>query len=100
MIKDITGEGIVYQQIAYLMRSGAPDSLDLMVAFNYAHMAMDLVLKNQSGRMVALRGGVYTDIPISMIQQGRKHVDVGELYDIDQYRPKIRHVAGMPMFLS
>lgn len=99
-IKEITGENIIYQQIAYLMRSGAPDSLDLMVAFNYAHMAMDMILKGQSGRMVALRGGVYTDIPISMIMQGRKQVDVGELYDIDKYRPKIRHVAGMPMFLS
>ncbi len=100
LIKKITGENIIYQQLAYLMRSGAPDSLDLMVASNYAHMAMDMVLKGQSGRMVALRGGVYTDIPISMIMQGRKQVDVGELYDIDQYKPKVRHVAGMPMFLS
>jgi 6-phosphofructokinase 1 len=100
LIKELTGQDIIYQQIAYLMRSGAPDSLDLMVAFNYAHMAMDLILKGQSGRMVALRGGVYTDIPISMIMQGRKVVDVGELYDIENYRPKIRHVAGMPMFLS
>lgn len=100
LIKEITGQHIIYQQLAYLMRSGAPDSLDLMVAFNYAHMAMDMVIKGQSGRMVALRGGIYTDIPISMIMQGRKTVDVGELYDIDQYKPKIRHVAGMPMFLS
>jgi 6-phosphofructokinase 1 len=99
-IKEYTGENIIYQQIAYLMRSGVPDSLDLMVAYNYAHMAMDMVLKGQSGRMVALRGGIYTDIPVSMIMQGRKVVDVGELYDIDQYRPKVRHVAGMPMFLS
>ncbi len=99
-IKDHTGENIIYQRIAYLMRSGAPDSLDLMVAFNYAHMAMDMILRGQSGRMVALRGGVYTDVPISMVMQGRKQVDVGELYDIVQYKPKVRHVAGMPMFLS
>lgn len=100
MLKEITGEDILYQQLGYLMRSGAPDSLDLMVAFNYAHMAMDMALKNQSGRMCALQGGVYTDIPISMITQGRKTVDVGELYDIENYRPKVRSVAGMPMFLN
>ncbi len=100
LIKQITGEEIIYQQLAYLMRSGAPDSLDLMVAFNYAHMAMDMILKGQHGRMVALSKGVYTDIPISMIMQGRKVVDVSELYDLDQYKPKVRHVAGMPMFLS
>src|SRR6478672_2731734 len=36
LIGRITGEGIVLQQVAYLMRSGSPDSLDLMVATNYA----------------------------------------------------------------
>jgi 6-phosphofructokinase 1 len=28
-----------------------------------------------------------------------RRVDVGELYDAAQYRPKVRHVAGKPMFL-
>ena len=28
-----------------------------------------------------------------------KRVDVDELYDSDQYRPKVRHVTGKPMFL-
>ncbi len=57
LIGRITGEGIVLQHVAYLMRSGSPDSLDLMVATNYAVMAADLVLEGASGRMVALRGG-------------------------------------------
>jgi 6-phosphofructokinase 1 len=26
-------------------------------------------------------------------------VDVGALYDVEAYRPKIRHVDGKPMFL-
>src|SRR5690606_11037564 len=43
MIKELTGENTLYQQVAYLMRSGAPDSLDLMVSANYAQMAMGLV---------------------------------------------------------
>jgi 6-phosphofructokinase 1 len=30
---------------------------------------------------------------------GVKRVDVDELYDADNYRPKIRHVMGKPMFL-
>jgi hypothetical protein len=28
-----------------------------------------------------------------------RRVDVDELYDVDQYQPKVRHVAGKPMFL-
>jgi 6-phosphofructokinase 1 len=99
MLRAITGEGIIYQQIAYLMRSGSPDSLDLMVANNYAVMAADLAAEGLSGRMVALRSGTYTNTPISVTREGVKRVDVDELYDAAQYRPKVRHVGGKPMFL-
>jgi 6-phosphofructokinase len=99
LLTEITGEAIIYQQIAYLMRSGQPDSLDLMVATNYANMAADLALEGSSGRMVALRGGTYTNVPISETSDGVKRVDVDELYDAENYRPKIRHVMGKPMFL-
>ena len=71
----------MYQQVAYLMRSGRPDSLDLMVATNYAVMAADLAVEGASGRMVALRGGTYTAVPLSVTREGVKRVDVGELYD-------------------
>jgi len=98
-LKQITGEGIVEQQLGYLVRSGSPDSLDLMVATNYAVMAADLALEGSSGRMVALRGGTYTNVAISVTREGVKRVDVDELYDADQYRPKLRHVGGKPMFL-
>ena len=99
LLTELTGEDIIYQQIAYLMRSGRPDSLDLMVATNYANMAADLALEGSSGRMVALRGGTYTSVPITMTSEGVKRVDVDELYDVEAYRPKIRHVMGKPMFL-
>jgi 6-phosphofructokinase len=98
-LKEITGEGIIYQQLGYLMRSGSPDSLDLMVAINYAVMAADLVIEGNVGRLVALRNGNYVNVPIAVTRQGVKRVDVSALYDIDAYRPKIRHVDGKPMFL-
>ncbi|MBK8020203.1 MAG: ATP-dependent 6-phosphofructokinase [Chloroflexi bacterium] len=100
MLKQITGQNIIYQQLSYLMRSGAPDSLDLMVAANFAHMAMSLVERGESGRLVCLQRGVYSDVPISTLAQGKKRVNVAELYDTDCYRPRIRHVLGMPMFLT
>jgi 6-phosphofructokinase 1 len=99
LLKEQTGHDTIYQQIGYLMRSGAPDSLDLMVATNYAVMAADLAIEGASGRMVALRGGTYTHVPISVTREGVKRVDVDELYDAEAYRPKVRHVLGKPMFL-
>ena len=98
-LKQITGEGIIYQQIGYLMRSGQPDALDLMVATNYAVMAADLLLEGTHGRLVALRNGIYVNVPIQEVREGEKRVDVEALYDVDEYRPKIRHVDGKPMFL-
>jgi 6-phosphofructokinase 1 len=99
MLKSVTGIHIINQTIGYLMRSGSPDSLDLMVANNFAVMATDLAIEGLSGRMVALRGGTYTNVPISVIGEGVKRVDVGEMYDSEAYRPNIRHVSGKPMFL-
>ncbi len=99
LLKEITGQGIIYQQLGYLMRSGSPDSLDLMVAINYAVMAADLVIERQFGRLVALRNGNYVNVPLPVLRQGVKRVDVGALYDVENYRPKIRHVDGKPMFL-
>ncbi len=89
----------LYQQVAYLMRSGAPDALDRMVATTYGYLATDLLLKKQYGRMVALRDGKYTTVSANSISEGRKCVDVDELYDIENYRPKVAHLLGKPMFL-
>jgi 6-phosphofructokinase 1 len=99
LLRERTGEPVLYQQVAYLMRSGAPDSLDLMVATNYAVMAADLAVEASHGRMVALRGGTYTHVPIGVTKEGVKRVDVDELYDTETYLPKVRHVLGKPMFL-
>lgn len=99
LLREKTGQDIIFQQLGYLMRSGNPDSLDLMVARNYAIMAADLAMEGSSGRMVALHGGTYTNVPISVTGEGVRRVDVDELYDKVNYRPLVRHVSGKPMFL-
>lgn len=99
-IKRRTGQDIMYQQLAYLMRSGAPDSLDRMVAMSFGNLAMQLIRRNETGKMVALHGGKYTTVPIEMIQTGKKRVDVPSFYDVEFYKPKVRDFMGVPMFLS
>jgi len=98
-LEQITGHRTMCQELAYLMRSGEPDSLDVMVAVNYAHTAMDLIQSGKFGRMVALRAGRYTDVDAASPTLGLKKVDVRALYDVEQYRPKVMHVHGKPMFL-
>ena len=98
-LKRLTGIEIVNQQLAYLMRAGAPDSLDRMVATSYGNLAVQQIEQGHGGRMVALQNGVYTTVPVDTCTQGLKRVDVTELYDSDVYRPKVSHVLGKPMFL-
>ncbi len=99
-VKRRTGQDIMYQQLAYLMRSGAPDSLDRMVAMSFGHLAIQLINRGDTGKMVALHGGKYTTVPVSMVLAGKKRVDVAAYYDIENYRPKVRDFMGVPMFLS
>jgi 6-phosphofructokinase 1 len=98
-LKTLTGVDIVNQQLAYLMRAGAPDSLDRMVATSFGSLAVQEIEQGHAGRMVALQDGVYTTVPVDTPTQGTKRVDVDELYDSERYRPKIAHLLGKPMFL-
>ncbi len=98
-MRKMTGQDILYQQLAYLMRSGAPDSLDRMVATCYGHLAVQLINSSETGRMVVLNDGRYTSIPLETILAGKKRVDVARFYDSNNYRPRIKEHIGMPMFL-
>jgi len=98
-LKQLTGIDTVQQQLAYLMRAGAPDSLDRMVAMSYGNLAVQQLAQGHAGVMVALQNGMYTTVPIDTCVSGVKRVDVDELYDREAYRPKLRHVTGKPMFL-
>ncbi len=98
-LKTLTGLGIVSQSLAYLMRAGTPDSLDLMVASSYGALAVQRLAEGEEGRMMALRDGNYTTVPIDTCVSGIKRVDIDELYDVDSYRPKVRNILDKPMFL-
>jgi ATP-dependent phosphofructokinase / diphosphate-dependent phosphofructokinase len=99
-IKKMTDQHIMYQKFSYVMRSGAPDSLDRMVAMSYGNLAMQLVQRNDYGKMVALQGGRYTTIPIEIVLTGKKQVDVEAYYDKENYKPKVKDFLGVPMFLT
>ncbi len=99
-IKNITGQHIMYQKFGYVMRSGAPDSLDRMVAMAYGNLAMKLIQREEYGKLVALQGGKYTAVPVETVLAGKKHVNVEAYYDKENYKPKVKDFLGVPMFLT
>lgn len=98
-IKRRTGQDVMIQRLAYLMRSGPPDSLDRLVAYNFGNLAYELIAGGQKGQMVALHDGRYTTVPVEIASTGRRSVNVREFYDQERYLPIISGVRGKPMFL-
>src|ERR1041385_3688855 len=45
---------VVNQRLGYLVRSGDPDALDSIVPMAFGHLALDLTLKTQIGRLVGI----------------------------------------------
>jgi 6-phosphofructokinase 1 len=99
-IKRITGQNTMYQKLGYLMRSGPPDSLDRMVSMCFGTLAFQLIKNNELGKMVALRDGKYTTFPLDQVTSGKRTVDVAAYYDKENYKPRVKNVMGLPMFLS
>ena len=98
-IRRTSGEDVLVQRLAYLMRSGPPDSLDRLVAYNFGNMVYDRIEAGCAGELMAIQNGCYTTVPVRELGKGKRKVDVASFYDPTQYLPKIQHVRGKPMFL-
>lgn len=98
-LKRITGINIISQGLGYLVRAGAPDALDQMVANSFGTMVAQLLADGKYGLMMALHDGKYTTVPGDTCIQGEKRVDIDAFYDVEAYRPRIARVLGKPMFL-
>jgi 6-phosphofructokinase 1 len=94
-----TGVGVMNQSLAYLLRAGPPDLLDLMVPKNFGIMAVRCIEAGETGRMMAIVDGKYTTQPAEISTKGKRRVDVDALYDPQAYRPRVAELRDMPMML-
>ena len=98
-LKERTGIDFITQRLAYLMRAGAPDGLDRLVASSFGHLAVQQLAEGAKGVMMAIRDGKYGTVPIETCTLGKKRVPVEDYYDAQAYRPRIRHLLNKPLFL-
>lgn len=94
------GINVMNQNLAYLLRAGPPDAMDLMVGKNFGAMAVQLLEEGKRGLMMAIEDGRYRTQPADISTKGRRLVDVEMFYDPDAYQARIRRVEGLPMFLK
>jgi 6-phosphofructokinase 1 len=88
---------VVNQRLGYLVRSGDPDALDSIVPMAFGNIAMDLVLRRETGRLVTVRGGRYGSAPIEVVAGSKKILDVERYYNAERLRPTYSSFEGQPL---
>jgi 6-phosphofructokinase len=99
-VKQRTGEDTMSSDLTYDLRSGEPDAVDQLVANTFANIALDLILENVTGRMVAVQNGRYAHAPLPNPELGPNRVDVETLYNTQRYRPHYTRKLGAPLLLN
>jgi len=90
---------VVSQRLGYLVRCGDPDALDSIVPMAFGNLALDLILSNTSGRLVAVRNGTYDSVPIDVVIGTKKVVDVHKYYNTERLRPQYKSFSRRPVFI-
>ena len=90
---------VVNQRLGYLVRCGDPDAVDSIVPMAYGNLALDLILANDSGKLVCLRDGCYQTAPLEVVTSAKKIVNVEKHYRPDRLRPKYESCSGKPLFI-
>lgn len=74
--------------LSHLQRGGIPCAYDRRMGRLFGIGAVDLVVKEQFGRMVAIREGKLDSIPIPRDLKNVRLVDVAKRYDTERYTAK------------
>ena len=90
---------VVNQRLGYLVRCGDPDALDSIVPMAFGNLALDLIAQGESGRLIGVRNGRYASLPIDVVTETKKSVDVEKFYNTDRLRPYYKTFAGLPLFI-
>jgi 6-phosphofructokinase len=90
LLNQITGEEVFLQPLTYLLRTGPPDGQDLLGATNFAILAVRLLKEGKFGRMTAYQQRYnLTDVDLNIVTEDVHRVDVDEMYDVNEYKPKV-----------
>ena len=90
---------IISQKLGYLVRCGDPDAIDSIVPMAFGNLAMDLILARKSGLLVAVRNGIYGNVPIDVVVGTKKVVDLKKYYNADRLRPSYDCFNKSPLFV-
>lgn len=90
LLRYLTGEEVLMEPLTYLLRTGPPDGQDMVGAAHFAIMATRLLKAGKFGRMTAYQQRYnLTNVDLNLVTERANTVDVAEMYDVEEYRPKL-----------
>ena len=66
-VEKLTGIETRSVNLGHIVRGGSPTSFDRVLATRFGVKAMEMVLKGEFGRMVALQKGEMASVPLSIV---------------------------------
>jgi len=88
------------QNLGYLVRSGAPDAIDSLVPMAFGNIALNLILKGESGLLVNLHNGKYGSASLDVVTSYKKVVNIDEFYNTERLCPKYKNFEGNSFFIT
>jgi ATP-dependent phosphofructokinase / diphosphate-dependent phosphofructokinase len=95
-----TGEETITSDLTYDLRSGAPDSIDQIVATTFGNIAIELIGDGVTGRMTSVVDGRYAHTALPDTSLGPRKVDLKKLYDTEEYSPNYASKLGAPLLFG
>lgn len=80
-----TGLETRYVVLSHLQRGGRPSAQDRLMGRRFGIAAVDLILKQDFGRMVSVLNGEITSVPLQEAIAELRIVDVTRFYDTERY---------------
>lgn len=71
--------------LSHLQRGGAPCAFDRRMGRYFGIAAVDLIVKKDYGKMVSYSNGKITAVPLSVVKEKPRTVDIATQYDVDRY---------------
>ncbi|MBT8258124.1 MAG: ATP-dependent 6-phosphofructokinase [Bacteroidia bacterium] len=90
---------VINQKLGYLVRCGDPDFIDSVVPTAYGNLALDLILSGIDGRMVVLKNGRYDHVPIEVVTETKKFINIDKFYDTERLHPYYKNFEMLPLFI-
>jgi 6-phosphofructokinase len=90
---------VINQKLGYMVRCGDPDFIDSVVPTAYGNLALDLILRGIYGRMVVLKNGRYDHVPIEVVTETKKFVNVEKFYNKERLHPYYKNFEMLPLFI-